>query len=268
MNKIRKKTMKKLLLAVICFILLVSIVQGQDASKIDSLILNGKKMINTAVNNWSMNEMRNARAYFERLLSDTTYPWLVHYYIGFTDLRLFYNSLSEDDKESAKLFIDNGIEHLEKSVEIKDDFAEGYALLGSLLGNKIGLNPMLGMTLGMKSGRVMYRAFELAPDNPRVSLIAGESSYYTPKLFGGGKEKAMEKIKKAIELFQTFKSQSPLYPSWGYDEAYAYKGMIHTDWEQWEEAKKSFEMGLEINPNNGWISMDLMQNLEEKMKAE
>ncbi|MFO7891622.1 MAG: hypothetical protein R6V04_14935 [bacterium] len=260
--------MKRILLIILCFIVVITTVKAQKSTKIDSLILKGKEMINEAVNSWNPDKMRQTRAYFERLLSDTTYPWLVHYYIGFTDMRLYHHSLSEDDKEKAILFIDNGIEHLEKAIEIKDDFGEGYALLSSLLGNKIGLNPMLGMTLGMKSGRMISRAFQLAPENPRVSLIAGQSHYYTPKMFGGGKEKAMEMVDKAIEFYQRFTPHSPLYPTWGNDEAYAYKGMIYTDWEQWEEAKKSFEKGLEINPNNNWIRMSLIPAMEEKMNAD
>lgn len=260
--------MKRVVLIVLCFMVVIGTVQAQKSTKIDSLILKGKEIMNEAVNSWNPDKMRAARAYFERLLSDTTYPWLVHYYIGFTDMRLFHHSLSENDKEKAKLFIDNGIEHLEKAIEIKDDFGEGYALLSSLLGNKIGLNPILGMTLGIKSGRMISRAFQLAPENPRVSLIAGQSHYYTPKMFGGGKEKAMEMLNKAVEFFQSFKSPSPLYPSWGYDEAYAYKGIIYTDWEKWDEAKKSFEKGLEINPNNDWIKMSLIPVMEEKIKAD
>ncbi|MEJ2627470.1 MAG: tetratricopeptide repeat protein [bacterium] len=260
--------MKKLYLILFYLILITNTIQAQNTAAIDSLILNGKEMINEAVNNWDPADMQQARAYFERLLSDTTYPWLIHYYIGYIDMRLFHVFFSEESKEEAKLFIENGIEHVEKAVEIKDDFGEGYALLSSLLGNKISLNPMLGMTLGMKSGIMISRAFKLAPENPRVSLIAGESAYYTPRIFGGGKEKAMENLKKAIEFFQTNQPQSSLHPSWGYDEAYAFKGMIHADWEQWEEAKNSYKKGLEINPHNGWISMNLLPNLEEKMNAE
>lgn len=260
--------MKKLMVIIFCLILVTNTVLSQEASEIDSLILQGKELMYEAVNSWNPDKMIQARAYFERLLSDTTYPWLVHYYIGFIDTRLFYLSLSEDDKEIAKQYVNDGIDHLEKAVEIKDDFGEGYALLSSLLGNKIALNPLLGMTLGMKSGRMISRAFQLAPENPRVSLIAGQSHYYTPKMFGGGKEKAMEMLNKAIELFQSFTPESPLHPCWGYDEAYAYKGMIHTDWEQWKEAKLSFDKGLEINPHNNWIRMSLIPAMQRKMNNE
>jgi len=257
--------MKRVVLIIWCCILVTSIVRAQKIARIDSLILKGKEEMNEAVNSWNPEKMIQARAYFERLLSDTTYPWLVHYYIGFIDTRLFYLSLSEDNKEKAKQYVNDGIDHLESAIEIKNDFGEGYALLSSLLGNKIALNPLLGMTLGMKSGRMISQAFQLVPENPRVSLIAGQSHYYTPKMFGGGKEKSMEMLNKAIELFQCFTPESFLHPSWGYDEAYAYKGMIHTDWEQWEKAEKSFEKGLEVNPHNNWIRMSLLPAMERAM---
>lgn len=267
-QQILEVIMKKTISTIIIAFFLAGILYAQENSKVDSLIIKGKTQMMEAFDSWNFEKMNNSRAYFERLLSiESEQQFLIHYYIGFIDLRISY-SLMEDNKKKALEFIDDGISHLEKTIQIKDDFAEGYALLSSLLGNKIGMKPILGMTLGMKSGQLISRAFGIAPENPRISLIAGESAYYTPKLFGGGKKKAMEHLNNAIAFFQTFTPENRIYPSWGYDEAYAYKGMIFTDQELWDEAKKSFEKGLEINPDNSWIKMALMKKLEEKMKAE
>ena len=85
-------------------------------------------------------------------------------------------------------------------------------------------------------------------------------------MFGGGKDKALEHIQDAIVYFESFEPDMPILPTWGYDEAYTFLGMIHMDQEDFVEAKKSFEKALEINPNNAWIQFDLMPKLVEKME--
>jgi len=258
--------MRKNILFLLMSLYLTQLGFAQSVRNIDDLILKGKKNIQNAEAAWELPQLMVARGFFERLMNDPEYPWLVHYYIGFVDMRLFRFYLIQEQNDKAKEFLDDGIAHLEKAVELKDDFSEGYALLSSLLGNKIALNPMLGMTLGMKSGSMMGKASQLSPENPRVSLIAGQSAYYTPKMFGGGKEKALEHIKDAILYFESFEPEMPILPTWGYDEAYTFLGMIHMDLENYGEAKKSFKKALEINPGNAWIKFDLMPKLEEKME--
>ncbi len=255
---------KTLLVAAIFSVLLSHSAESQVA--IDSLILNGKKQIKESVDSWNIQRLISSRGFFERLVGDTTYPWLIHYYIAYADMRIHIYYFSQNDKGNAEKFVDDGIKHLEKSIELKSDFAEGYALLGSLLGNKIALNPMLGMNLGMKSSANIKKAFDLDPENPRISLIAGESAYYTPKMFGGGKDKAMEHIEKAIAYFKTYKPKAPVMPTWGEDEAYTYSGLIQSDLGELDAAKKSFQHALEINPDNLWVKLNLLPSLEKKIK--
>jgi len=256
--------MKRPLLLLLIIFICTGPIYGQSPAAIDSLILQGKEQIQKALDAWDLQQMLAARAHFERLLNDPTYPWLIHYYIGYTDLRIVNYCFSKNDKEMAKKFVDDGIEYLKKAIELKGDFAEGYALLSSLYGNKIGLNPLLGITLGPKSGRMRKKALQLAPENPRVHLIAGQSAYYTPRMWGGGKEKALKHIQKAIQCFNTFKVEKPILPTWGHEEAYAYLGLIQMDLGDFPEARKSFQKALEINPNYGWVKHVLLKKLEEK----
>ena len=260
--------MKKGLFVFSIIILLVGTGIAQIPLKIEELILKGKQQIQQAVDVWDLKQMLAARAIFERLSADESYPWLVHYYIGYMDMCIFHYHMSQEDKENAGKVIDDGIVHLEKALEIKDDFADGYALLSSLLGNKIGLNPMLGMSLGMKSGSLIQKAFELAPENPRVSLIAGQSAYYTPAMFGGGKDKAWVHLQKAIGYFETFKPEMPILPTWGHEEAYAYVGLIQMEKDDFAEARRSFEKALEINPDYGWVRHDLLNRLKKENDME
>jgi hypothetical protein len=59
------------------------------------------------------------------------------------------------------------------------------------------------MALGPKSSDLLDRAKEIEPKNPRVWLISGMSAMFTPKMFGGGTDRAELDLRKAIALFET-----------------------------------------------------------------
>ncbi|UCE06394.1 MAG: tetratricopeptide repeat protein, partial [bacterium] len=192
----------------------------------------------------------------------------VHYYIGLVDYRLVSYYFSKQDKDPAKQFVDDGIDHLQQCIESKENFAEAHSLLSSLYGNKIAVSPFSAMILGPKSGKEMGKAMKLEPNNPRNYLIAGWSAYFTPKLFGGGKGKANNYFEQAIAYFDSFKVTDPLLPDWGHDEAFAWLGMAQMEAEDFEEAKLNFNKALEINPEYGWVKYVLLPDLKKKMTAE
>ncbi len=258
--------MNRLFLMVGVILILSFLAYAQNP--IDSLIIQGKEEIQTAVDGWDLQKMQAARGFFERLLNDSTYPWLVHYYIGYADRGIVNYYFSKEDKDKALEFVNDGIKHLKESIELKGDFAESYSLLASLYGSKIGIKPMMGMTLGPKSGAAQNRAFKLDPQNPRSHLIAGESAYYTPKMFGGGKEKALKYLHQAAEYFTTYRPEKEIYPTWGQEETYAYLGLIQMEKGDLTQAKESFQKALQINPHYGWVKLFLMKELEKKVSGQ
>ncbi len=259
--------MKKITLFCILCLVLPLISYAQTEVNIDSLIIQGKQQLNQAENTWKETDLLQARAYFERLLTNPSKVWLVHYYLGLADSRLVSYYFSIQNKDKAKLFIDDGIEHLQHCVETKEDFADVHSLLSSLYGNKIGVNPFSAMTLGPKSGKEMEKAMFIEPKNPRNYLIAGWSAYFTPRLFGGGKDKAEKYFKQAITYFDSSKVTDPLLPDWGHDEAYAWLGLVQMGNKEFEAAKSNFTKALEINPDYNWVNYVLMPDLNKKMAS-
>lgn len=61
--------------------------------------------------------------------------------------------LSQNDKQKAKGFVNDGIKRLKASTSERGDFADAYALLASTYGNKIAIIPWAGFWYGPKSGR-------------------------------------------------------------------------------------------------------------------
>jgi len=257
--------MKKLLLLTIFSFILLSSFSISLATEVDSLIIFGKQKLALAVNTWQEADLLGARAFFERLSNDENYPWLIHYYIALADYRLVSFCFSTNDKDKAKQFIEDGITHLKTSLEQQPDYAEAHSLLGALYGNKIAINPFLGITLGPKSGLEMERAIRLEPRNPRSYLISGCSAYFRPKLFGGGKEKARAQFERALALFDSCRVDNPIMPDWGQAEANAWLGMCQMDNKEYVAADSSFERALNINPDYGWVKYVLRPELAKKM---
>ena len=225
---------------------------GQDTVDINQMIIKGKSQIQTALDEWDVNKMINARGYFERLLTLEQSEELVHYYIGYADFRIVGIYFATDDLESSKKYIDDSIDHLEAAVNLDDNFAEAHILLSSMYGNKIAVKPILGMSLGMKSGSHAGKATKLSPANPRVAFLAGTNAYYTPRMFGGGKSKALKKFDEAALLFPTFKIEHDVDPDWGEADIYVYLGLVNLELKNYEAADKNLDTCLELKPGHGW----------------
>jgi tetratricopeptide (TPR) repeat protein len=232
-------------------------VAGAHAQAPDSLIVQGKNQIAEALNKWDATEMQKARAHFERLLAGKKHEALVHYYIGYCDYRLVIFYQQAKNQELMKQHLEAAITHLEAATKLNNKFADAYALLSSCYGQKIGMAPMLGMTLGPKSGMTMQSALHLAPDNPRVILLDAIGTYYKPAMFGGDKDKALAGFKRAAELFDKEKIADPLQPAWGHEEAYAWIGVAYLDKKDTAAARTAFERALAIAPEYGWVKHQL-----------
>jgi hypothetical protein len=68
---------------------------------------------------------------------------------------------------------------------------------------------------GQISEMAVAAAKKINPENPRIKLLEGQSIFYTPEDYGGGKKKAEPLLKEALEKFAAFKPASILHPNWG-----------------------------------------------------
>ncbi|MBN2415554.1 hypothetical protein JXO52_06915 [bacterium] len=244
-------------------LLCVSTGSAQEPAAVDSSIIAGVASIESAVDTWDVQAMINARGCFERLLGLGQQEPLVRYYIAYADYRIVTFYFAQEDFEHARRYIDDGIDHLEAALALNDASAEAHILLSSLYGNKIAIKPILGMTLGIKAGTHASRAVSLSPDNPRVAFLSGINAYYTPRMFGGGKEKALQHLHSAVTCFQTYTPESNLEPDWGLADTYVYLGLIHMELHNVTEAETELNNCLALKPQHGW-AMELKSQLDEQ----
>lgn len=236
------------------------------AQSADSLIIRGKTLLHEGNNVADLDQIAEARSLFARAIEDDSRAALAHYYVARADDRLA-NYLMQQDEDRALDRINSAIDHLETATELEPEFADAYALLASMYGRKIALKPLVGMILGPKSDRVLDKAKELAPDNPRIVYITAVADYNKPSMWGGDKDRALKGLHRAVGLFAQETHDDPLAPSWGHEDAYAWLAIAYMDREAYSEARTALEEALEVNPDFGWVKTVLLPKLEQQQNS-
>jgi tetratricopeptide (TPR) repeat protein len=256
-----KNQMKKFTFLGILFFLSINLLLAQPS--IDKIILDGKKQLVAGTNVWNEETIMNARSLFERLKMQKDKLDLVHYYIGLADYRLAARYFLNQDPK-AQQYLDDGIKNLELALKKNKKLADAHALLSSLYGQKISMDPALAMTLGPQSWTSMDNAMKLEPKNPRVLMLKAMSTYFAPEQFGGSKPNGLKEMETAIATFRNEKLDNPLLPDWGIEDALMMMATWKMEGGDNETASKLIEETLKINPNFGWAKEMKGQLSKEK----
>ncbi len=149
---------------------------------------------------------------FERIAGNETKEWLPKYYAGFC---FVMQAMNTGDKDKVDGILDQADKLISDAAQISNN--DEILCLQSLAASaRIGVNPMTrGMKYGQISAGFLAKAKEMNPDNPRIYYLEGTSKFYTPKAFGGGKDKAQEIFEKAVVAYAKFKPANELMPDWG-----------------------------------------------------
>ena len=148
---------------------------------------------------------------------------------------------------------------LEQSIAARP-MAETHALLASVLGQLIGKNPSLAPTYGPRVPEEMTKATTMGSTNPRVWLLKGIQSIYTPAQYGGGLSVAERELNRAITLFVSDVPTAP-NPSWGQAEAYVWLGQALQKQNRNAEARAAYQKALTIQPDYAWVTYSLLPAL-------
>ena len=167
------------------------------------------------------------------------------YLLAYVDWRLASMMMAEPEKleEQSLKRLEEAQAHLEALIEARPEHAEAQALLSSVLGLQIGINAFRGMRLGPLSSAAVERAYMLEPSNPRVALVRGIGWLKTPRMFGGGVEKADAELQRAEELFQQ-ESVDKAWPHWGRVDVLIWRGRVQAQLKNPDAARAFFEARL------------------------
>ena len=250
-----------------CLIILATVNGFSQAQTAAQALCEAKGLIQQGSNHASGDQFEQANSILIQYEYEGDHQALAEYYLGYIDYQLGV-VVHRMDKEKAPAYLDSAVEHLKKAIENDDSFAEAHALLSSCFGIQISFSPLSGIWRGPKSGSEMGKAKELSSENPRVALLGAIGTYNTPALFGGGKEKGFEALKKAAELFDRWKTVDSLQPDWGKEQVYAWIGLAYMDRNETILARKAFEKALEINPDYGWVKYVLMPKVTSETEQQ
>jgi tetratricopeptide (TPR) repeat protein len=257
-----RATITAVLTTIFCNILLAQSNEPGAAERISQ----AKVIIQRGVNTANQSLFATAESLLSHAQYDSRFSALGNYYLGYAAYRRAV-VLRQVDKDRAVAYLDTAVSRLQEAISKDNTFAEAYALLASCYGLKISFSPIKGIILGPRSNAALQKAKELSPMNPRVALVSAISTYNTPDLFGGIKEKGLEELKRGVELFDRWRSVDSLQPDWGKDEAWVWIGIAHMDRTETIQAKRSFDRALEINPDNGWVKHVLLPKLAAQAEA-
>jgi len=153
---------------------------------------------------------------FERIANNEKSEWLPAYYASFCYIM---QAMSIQDKDKVDGIVDHAETLLETASTIQSN-DEILCLQSLCKSARINVNPMArGMKYGPQAAELIAKAKTMNPNNPRVYYLEGQSKFYTPEAFGGGKDKAKVLFEKAVETYAAFKPSNELMPVWGAEQA-------------------------------------------------
>lgn len=150
------------------------------------------------------------------------------------------------DKAGAQHAAETGMKDADQAVALNPKSGEYYRLLGTLYGQVIPNNPIIGaLAYGRRAKDALDKAIELDPKSPQAWIAHGVGYYYLPPNFGGGPESAIKDYKQAIAL-------DPRSA-----EAYLWMGIALKRQHQNAQAREALMKSLQLDPNRVWAKEQL-----------
>jgi tetratricopeptide (TPR) repeat protein len=149
--------------------------------------------------------------------------YIAHYWAGFASWRLAINGVNHGmSSEDLEAHLERAATAFDASMQQRDDFADSHAaaaLVRSWLAGFYGDDPSAVREQLTLSSRLLERAKELAPANPRVLWAQGAAFLFTPPEYGGSTERAIETYRQMVKAADAAAPTTSPLPDWGKPEA-------------------------------------------------
>jgi tetratricopeptide (TPR) repeat protein len=154
-------------------------------------------------------------------------------------------ALQQNDKQAAAGAAESGIRAAREAVKLSPKTAEYHRILGTLCGQVIPANVLLGLRYGQCAKESIDKALELDPKSARAYVSRGVGQYYLPPALGGSVEKALQDFQRASQL------DAKLVDS------YVWSGLALRKLNRHREARSAFGRALQLNPAHTWAKQQL-----------
>ncbi|KRB57797.1 hypothetical protein [Flavobacterium sp. Root186] len=198
--------MKKIITLIALFVVVISSAQTQF-----------EQGMTKAFALWKEGKNTEASALFERIAAAEKNSYLPNYYIALMNTTAVF---TEKDKTKIDLLLTKAQDALDVEFIKDQNNAELYVLQALIYTGYVVADPMTnGMKYSSKVMEAYAKAKAIDPKNPRA--VFGEADYQ----LGGAKWTGVDtkplcaEVDRSIELFATFKPETPFSPKWGLDRA-------------------------------------------------
>lgn len=193
--------------------LAASVEHGLVAIKAEAMSADYRADINALIS------LRGRAAEFSK---DPDLGYLADYWSGFASWRIVVNGTNDKmPREEAIAHLKQAATDFESSFAKRGGFADAYASAAAVHGwlaayNMSDQNAMTAEVTTFR--RLLTRAAELEPNNPRVLWVQAVPYAVLPPERGGNIDRAIELYRKMLDNATPLNPQSPL-PDWGKPEA-------------------------------------------------
>lgn len=201
-------------LSTLLFALFLLVTAAQAAPGNDKFVEAMKASMSLLDSAKSVEDLQNVANRFERIANAEPKEWLPLYYTAFSYANMVW--LMKPGPETDEV-LNKAQGFLDKAMEMKKaDQSELWVLQGMIYSGRIGVDPQVrSMEFGPKSGMAVSKAKTINENNPRAWYMSAQNLLFTPKQFGGGKDKAIPMYETALQKFDSFTPESELHPTWG-----------------------------------------------------
>lgn len=155
-------------------------------------------------------------------------------------------AMEQRDKGGSQRLAETGVKDMEKAIAINNKVADYYRLLGTLCGQVIPANPIVGaLNYGKRAKEALDKAIAMDPKSSKAFVAHGVGNYYLPTSFGGGPDNAVKDLQQAIAL-------DPKNA-----DAYLWIGLSLKKKQQNGPARENFQKSLQLDPDRVWTRQQL-----------
>lgn len=178
-----------------------------------------EKGMGNALKLWGEGKNTEAIAQLERIAAVEKTNWLPSYYIAAINT---FQAFQEQDKTKVKTLLEAAQKAQDAINGLEPNNAEVLVMQAMIHTAWIVYDPMTNGQKLYQDVLFLYgKAEQIAPQNPRVVFNKASFEKGGAAYFGGDTAPMCEKIKASINLFATFKPETPLHPTWGLERAKA-----------------------------------------------
>lgn len=186
---------------------------------------------------------------------------LINYQYGYIAWCIDRKQTKDAEKYLAKA------ESLLNQLELKKyELSMVYAYRAAFIGFKIGISPYKAPFIGPESLNFARKSVITDPENAFGYVQLGNIAYYTPRMFGGNRNEAMQYYLKAVQIME------PLNPkgteNWNYLNLLATVINAYFDLEQYEQAKHYCSKTLSLEPRFRWVKNNLYPKVLKGLQNE